>query len=501
MYIYTMTPLLLVFVHGYSVTNLDTYGELPLRLRNEALSRGLDASIENIYLGRYISFNDEVRIDDVSKAMEAAVRQQIPSGTRFVCITHSTGGPVVRNWHHLFYENTGNLCPMSHLIMLAPANHGSALAQLGKTRLSRVKSWFDGVEPGQKILDWLELGSNEAWQLNLNWILNGAAQISEKGIFPFVLTGQDIDRKLYDHINSYTGELGSDGVVRVASANLNSRYIKLRQQDPQNTGSALSAANLEIAEFQEAPATGMRIVAQRSHSGDKMGIMRSVPKETTDQGAAETVSAIFDCIGVKTIGEYMQVLDRFTEQTQLVQQNSKIETEKKLLKSTVYFHDRYSMIIFRIKDSEGYAVNNFDLLLTGPGHDPDMLPTGFFADRQCNRGNPSIITYYFNYDALIGSPAIIKNGEELRKPFPGIDSLGLVIRPRPDEGFIRYLPCQIEATKELFGKALAPNATTLIEIELKRIVSNEVFRFEKADSEQITTISFKEAKAGDTTIS
>ena len=48
---------------------------------------------------------------------------------------------------------------MSHLIMLAPANYGSALAQLGKQRLSRIKSWFEGVEPGQGVLDWLELGS------------------------------------------------------------------------------------------------------------------------------------------------------------------------------------------------------------------------------------------------------------------------------------------------------------------------------------------------------
>jgi len=90
-----MNPLLLVFVHGYSVTNLDTYGELPLRLRSEALERGIDASIENIYLGRYVTFNDEVRLDDVSKAMQAAIEQQIPKGTRFICITHSTFGPVL----------------------------------------------------------------------------------------------------------------------------------------------------------------------------------------------------------------------------------------------------------------------------------------------------------------------------------------------------------------------------------------------------------------------
>ena len=496
-----MAPLLVVFVHGYSVTNLDTYGELPLRLRNEALARGMEVKTENIYLGRYISFNDEVRLDDVSRALEAAVKEQVPAGSRFMCITHSTGGPVVRNWWRLFYEQRNLLCPMSHLIMLAPANHGSALAQLGKTRLSRVKSWFDGVEPGQKILDWLELGSTEAWQLNTDWIFNGSNHISEKGIFPFVLIGQDIDRKLYDHINSYTGELGSDGVVRVASANLNSHYIQLKQQTPVQNGDTLSAGNLEVTDFQKAPVTALRIVAGKSHSGDDMGIMRSVRKETTQQAAAETVNAIFDCIAVNTVQDYKQLCDSFSAQTSTVQENSLVEKEKKLLKQTLYFHDRYSMVIFRIKDSEGYPLTNFDLVLTGPDNDPDMLPVGFFADRQCNTLNPSIITYFFNYDAMVGCPAVVREGEEVRKALRGMDSMGLIIRPRPDEGFIRYLPCQINASRELFEKALTPNATTLIEIELQRVVSNEIFRFEKPEPDGMTSRSFKDTEPGNSILS
>lgn len=491
-----MVSLLLVFVHGYSVTNLDTYGELPLRLRNEATARGFEVSIENIFLGRYISFNDEVRLDDVSRAMHLAVRQQIPNDTRFVCITHSTGGPVVRNWHHLFYENQKSVCPMSHLIMLAPANNGSTLAQLGKTKLSRVKSWFDGVEPGQKILDWLELGSSEAWNLNKNWILNGDKEISENGIFPFVLTGQDIDRKLYDHINSYTGELGSDGVVRVSSANLNSTYINLKQQALVSTGTRIAATNLEVFDSEDAPVTAMRIISQKSHSGDKMGIMRSVLQETSDQISAETIQAIFECINVKSTIDYLKVCELFSAQTIQLQKDFLIETEKKLLKSTIYIHDRYCMVIFRIKDSEGYALTNFDLLLIGPNDDPDMLPSGFFADRQCNKNNASIITYYFNYDVMVGAPAVIKDGEEIRKALPGIDSLGLIISPRPDEGFVRYLPCKLNATKELFEKAIRPNATTLIEIELQRVVSTETFRFEKPTPDNLTERSFKNTDPG-----
>ena len=42
-----------------------------------------------------------------------------------------------------------------------------------------------------------------------------------------MVIGQTIDRKLYDNLNTYTGESGSDGVVRVAAANLNSAYVRL----------------------------------------------------------------------------------------------------------------------------------------------------------------------------------------------------------------------------------------------------------------------------------
>lgn len=492
-----MTSLLLVFVHGYSVSNLDTYGELPLRLKNEGQSRGLDIRIENIFLGRYISFNDEVRLDDVARAMQEAVENQIPVNQRFVCITHSTGGPVVRNWWHLFYRNTKLSCPMSHLIMLAPANFGSALAQLGKTRLSRVKSWFDGVEPGQKILDWLELGSTEAWNINTDWIVNGSRYISENNVFPFVITGQHIDHKLYDHINAYTGEAGSDGVIRVAAANLNARYIKLNQQNLYKKGAKLVAPELEVSEFVEAPFTPLRVLSGKSHSGDDMGIMKSVKKEQTDTRSREIIQAVFDCIRVKTDQEYRAMYTTFTAQTEQVQKQDQVEIEKKLLKTNIYFHDRYSMIIFRLKDSEGYPVSNFDLIFTGPGNDPDMLPKGFFVDRQFNKTNGFTLTYYFNYDVMVGAPAVIHNGKELRRAFPGIDCLGLIIKPRPDEGFIRYLPCEISASKELFEKALAPNGTTLIEIELKRLVSNELFRFEKPDENKATNRSFKKIKPGD----
>lgn len=483
-----MRKLTIAFVHGYSVTNTDTYGEMPLRLRQEAAARGMEIKIENIFLGRYISFNDEVRIADIARALESAVQTQITGiGTareRFICITHSTGAPVVRTWWQNYYKGQGKTCPMSHLIMLAPANHGSALAQLGKSRLSRIKSWFDGVEPGQRVLDWLELGSNEAWKLNKEWVFEGQSEISPAGIFPFSIIGQDIDRKLYDHLNSYTGEIGSDGVVRIASANLNTRYIQLTQPEPVLKAGKWTTGKFEITDFQEAPQMPFRVVARKSHSGDKMGIVKSVQRATSDTASKETVDAIFDCIAVQDIAAYNSLFAKFATATDAVQQKERVEVEKKLLGKKYYIHDRHAMLIFRVHDSEGHNITDFDLLLTGVNHSPNGLPTGFFADRQCNKVNQSTVTYFFNYDVMHGCTSVISaDGELLRGALPGMDTLGLIIQPRPEAGFIRYLPCELIASQDMFEKALKPNSTTMIDICLRRIVSTEVFQFDKLANE------------------
>ena len=344
-----------VFVHGWSVTNTDTYGGLPVRLRAEAIALGIDIQIEEIFLGRYISFHDEVRIGDISKAFRAAIEDELSGvlrdGTRFVCVTHSTGGPVIRDWWHRYYEMhpSAGICPMSHLVMLAPANHGSALAQLGKGRLSRLKSWFGGVEPGQGVLDWLELGSAEAWELNKKWILSDGSQIGPLGIFPFVLTGQSIDRALYDNLNSYTGEAGSDCVVRVAAANLCGTYIKLVQEVPKPKPSKrveFVAYKLRVEKFEQAPITAMRVIGGKSHSGKDIGIMRSVKETRDDSGSQETINAILECVQIQTENQYKQLCDRFLAETVTVQEKERLEVESRFFRADATFiHDKFSMFI------------------------------------------------------------------------------------------------------------------------------------------------------------
>jgi hypothetical protein len=482
---------IVIFVHGWSVRNTNTYGELPKRLKSEAVpAANLRLDVRHIWLGKYISFHDEVRMEDISRgfarALEEELGPEIRNGRRFVCITHSTGGPVIRDWWNRYYRSKpeAGACPMSHLIMLAPANFGSTLAQFGKGRLSRVKGWFEGVEPGTGLLGWLELGSAESWELNTNWIFSQGSIAGAAPVFLFVLTGQSIDRALYDHLNSYTDEAGSDGVVRTTAANLNATYIRLEQAPPPSTAEPanLPATALIPAPPRRAPPTAFALIKGRSHSGDDKGILRSVKDDGSEH---PTLDAIVQCLRVSSLDEYLVLCNQFAEQNRVVREAERVEIQKRtLFPDNIYFHDAHSMVVFRIRDDSGFIVDDFDLILTaGPDDNvsPDNLPAGFFVDRQKNRRNAGALIYYVSYDAMVGFPAIVDPRDPnrqnlLRDAMPGTQNLGLEIAARPDEGFVHYLPAVLQAARKVLQDFIHPDETTLVDIVLRRVVREGVFR-------------------------
>ncbi len=400
----------IVFVHGWSVRSTETYGSLPARLEKE-----LGLPVDHIYLGKYVSFDDSVTLDDLSLAFDAAVREK--ALTRFAAITHSTGGPLIRNWVTKFAARPLTL---RHLIMLAPANHGSALAQLGKGRLGRIKAFFESIEPGQKVLDWLELGSEEQWDLNRAWL---DYEPSHEGLFTYSLAGDSIDSKLYDHLNSYTGEAGSDGVVRVAAANMNFESVRLEQQPN---------GELASVSWRRTPRSAFRIVPGMAHGGEKMGIMRSIPLE----GPHPTLDAILACFRVETESDYLALCDQWRADNRAQQP--------------------HTMLVFRVSDTRGELISDYDLLFTaGDDASPDALPKGFFRDRQRNSKHPAKLSYFLDR-SKIGDAAI-----------------GLKVIARPDSGLVRYREAVIHPSR-LEG-ILQPDETLMVEIVLRREVDRACF--------------------------
>lgn len=455
--------MIVIFVHGWSVNDTRTYGELPQWLATQPGPDGQPFQTANIYLGRYISFDDTVTLDDLGRAFEQAIRDelapQLRAGERFACITHSTGGPVVRNWINLCHRSDLRRCPLSHLIMLAPANHGSALAQLGKSRLARVKCFLQdtsgGYQPGQRVLDWLELGSEPSWQLNRDWL---DFDLVKQGLFPFVLTGQRIDRSLYDALNSYTDEPGSDGVVRVAAANLNYGYLRLVQQ----------GITVRPEVRQRTAPTALGVLPGLAHSGETMGIIRSVRLDNAD--THPTAQWVLRCLGVANSGHYSRLAKELSALTESTQEAERKERSRGLFPRT-YITSRYSMVLFRVVDDRGEALSDYDLFITaGPVYSEQDLPPGFFVDRQRNRLNPGKLTYYLDHDVLSDGLARAK-----------IDGkLGFRVRARPDEkpgerlAFYREL--DYRSTFDTLSKYLAPNETLMIELVLERHLDKAVFR-------------------------
>jgi hypothetical protein len=475
-----MAKRIVVLVHGWSVHNTDTYGGLAQRLEMEAdKDASLEIEVKQIWLGKYVSFKDEVRVDDISKAFENALRTELKEAldkqTKLIVITHSTGGPVVRNWIDKFYFSKNNLadCPLSHLIMLAPANFGSALAQLGKSRVSRLKSWFEGVEPGHGVLNWLELGSYDAWNLNKKWVSDSESFIKAGTIFPFVITGQTIDRSVYDHVNPYTGEIGSDGVVRAAAANLNCTYLRLEQQVVSGDRSEVM---FEVKEQKVSSKTAFLIVRDKAHSGDRIGVMRSIKADNEEH---ETLSGILQCIKVSNASDYNDVCKKFEEQTIIAQNDpeEQIEADLHFLLPDKYFiTDAKSMLIVKVIDEDGRDIGECDIVFTGPNNDPDKLPTGFLSDRQRNSLSRGTVTFFFNYTAMAGGPEIKYKDKVLRPRKDGVQQLGLVIDPHNNSGFAHYVKGRINATDKQIETILKPNQTTLLEVVMKRVVHEGTFR-------------------------
>ena len=123
---------------------------------------------QDVFLGNYISMDDDVRVEDVAKRMDVVIQGLMDSGKLrkpFDLIVHSTGALVARQWM-LNLHQAGREIPVGRFVMLAPANFGSKLAAVGKSMIGRItKGLSNRLETGEEMLRALELGSPYQWGL------------------------------------------------------------------------------------------------------------------------------------------------------------------------------------------------------------------------------------------------------------------------------------------------------------------------------------------------
>jgi|HigsolmetaAR203D_1030402.scaffolds.fasta_scaffold03433_7 hypothetical protein len=210
----------IVIIHGWS----DDYGSF--RKLRDFISSGLGVPATILRLGDWISLDDDVGYADIALALERAWHAEgLPTGPRSVdVVVHSTGALVVREWMTRYHAP--DTVPIHRFLQLAPANFGSHLAHKGRSFIGRaVKGWKTGFETGTRILRGLELASPYTRALaERDLFVSPARRWYGAGrILATVLVGN----RGYTGIQSIANEDGSDGTVRIGTANLNAALVKV----------------------------------------------------------------------------------------------------------------------------------------------------------------------------------------------------------------------------------------------------------------------------------
>ena len=237
-----MLPILLI--HGYSSEGDDNsteaiYGSLPADLRKRY---GPENDLD-LNLSRWISLSDGIALDDISFAMDRALKARFPKllQTGFHAVIHSTGALVVRNWIRLFSPKP---CPIANLVHLAGANFGSGLAHIGRGQLARWARALQGTGRGVKILNELEFGAWKTIDLHRHFLEAGQDMRADYQVQEFCLIGSQTLKSLRQVPIRYVKEDSSDNTVRTSAGNLNFNYLAIR---PKPEAYQLSAASLAAA--------------------------------------------------------------------------------------------------------------------------------------------------------------------------------------------------------------------------------------------------------------
>ncbi len=220
-----MNPI--VILHGWSDTS-ESFTPLADWLKGQGFN------VVPIYLGDYLSMNDEITLHDLGFAFQRALKakniSQAPHS--FDVVVHSTGGLVVREYLRQVCQGAPQKTPVEHLLMLAPANFGSPLAKLGKSVLGRLLNGWDWNHLGQTgtiILNALELASPYSFQLALDDLFDPKNAIFDPANTRVTVM---VGTSAYDNYRKALHENGSDGTVRVSTANLNANLMRVDFSDP-----------------------------------------------------------------------------------------------------------------------------------------------------------------------------------------------------------------------------------------------------------------------------
>lgn len=332
-------PILLV--HGWSAS----YQSF-MPMQQWLTQQGYQAA--SVYFGQYDSMEDHVTFDDVAVGMQERIQQLVREGKikldpfSLDAIVHSTGGPSIRHWLNYYLrvvcKGDFSKCPIKRLIMLAPANFGSRLAQQGESALAKIfmGGLSHGFETGKHILEGLELGSPILWKIASQDLFSNQKfypSSPDNGPFVFVFSGTDTFGALKGLVAAGANEDGSDGTVRAGAASLNSILIRSEfLTDPMHSTTSVA--------FQPNDPFAFRLVQGRNHA-----------TIVSENGAIhpEVAALLQRCLAVTDGKSYSDLRTAFDAETQAV---------AAAVQKNVHAHQQ---IAFRVQDQLSNSVTDYRL--------------------------------------------------------------------------------------------------------------------------------------------
>jgi pimeloyl-ACP methyl ester carboxylesterase len=388
-----------LIVHGWSDTSNSFHA-----LARYLGEHGFEA--RTLWLGDYISMEDDVRVQDVAIRMADVIDQRIAAGDlqpSFDMIVHSTGGLVARAWLTTRYRGEAERCPVKRLVMLAPANYGSKLAAIGKSMLGRLlKGLKHGFHTGTSMLNDLELSSPFQWELAQRDVLvapggDAARYYGDDRVWPFVIVGTHGYTALLRQI---ANENGSDGTVRVCAANLNARGVTIdfRETDPQRMMRPWDTRLQCDVPLAVLPTRthGSIIDPDRSESDNQEDIVE------TEEEKQQSGRLILEALECASFDAYRGIQERWESLSEETLERGKPESEHPQAES---FHQYMQVNAYVVDDHAKPVADYFLEFFSNPDRADDAanvyLHANVLEDVKKNSQNEALRNLYFDRTDLV----------------------------------------------------------------------------------------------------
>jgi hypothetical protein len=374
--------------------------------------------------------------------------------------------------------------PVQRLVMIAPANFGSKLADVGQTILGRVvKGWDHGFHTGQLMLDALALGSPFQWDLASRDLFapddgDDAPVYGADLVWPFVIVGS----MPYQHgLRQMVNENGSDGTVRVAAANLNAYGATLdftRDQAPTVMHMTGGAASVDAAQgalipwkrrYDEAMAFPLAVMAHRDHASITDPTILGDGETAGEQALFQ--KCLLDALACPVYARYQALQQAWRGLSDAVQDPASADDD----------HHMHLQIDVRVVDEYGKPVSDYMIEFLAPNYEQNTDLTGIFHDKVIkdvhkNGQDASIRTIYIDrqlmfqlfYDQIpAGQPKELHLSISATSPGDNVKYFADAFGGKGE--FVVHSQDQAD-------RWLQRNATHFLKIVIPRIPSADVFK-------------------------